>query len=276
MEGRVGVGVDIGGTWMRAVAVDGAGRVLRRARTPAPTPAGRRKALERLLSRWRIKPDVLVVGTHRVWSGAARATAARELRGLARAVHVLPDLETAWLAAFAGLPGVMVLSGTGSCAYGRDERGRACRVGGLGPFLGDEGSSFWIGKQWIPHVPYARAVRLAHDPQLIRKVAAMARTVLAKAPREAAARRIVLDAQRSLAGLAEDAARRLALRGPVRVSWHGGTFKDAAFLRGFLSALRRTGRTWAPAPARLSPEFAAALWGLRGRRSGVLLSTYCA
>ena len=43
-------------------------------------------------------------------------------------------------------PGVVVISGTGSIAYGRNARGDAARAGGWGYVLGDEGSGYWIGR----------------------------------------------------------------------------------------------------------------------------------
>ena len=43
-------------------------------------------------------------------------------------------------------PGVVVIAGTGSIAYGRNERNQAARAGGWGYMLGDEGSGYWIGR----------------------------------------------------------------------------------------------------------------------------------
>ena len=43
-------------------------------------------------------------------------------------------------------PGVVVIAGTGSIAYGRNERNEAARAGGWGYVLGDEGSGYWIGR----------------------------------------------------------------------------------------------------------------------------------
>ncbi|MDX1582943.1 MAG: BadF/BadG/BcrA/BcrD ATPase family protein [Thermoanaerobaculia bacterium] len=43
-------------------------------------------------------------------------------------------------------PGVVVISGTGSVAFGRDESGMVARAGGWGPTLGDEGSGYAIAR----------------------------------------------------------------------------------------------------------------------------------
>jgi len=45
-----------------------------------------------------------------------------------------------------GQPAVVIVSGTGSIAYGRNERNQAARAGGWGYMLGDEGSGYWIGR----------------------------------------------------------------------------------------------------------------------------------
>jgi N-acetylglucosamine kinase-like BadF-type ATPase len=41
---------------------------------------------------------------------------------------------------------VVIISGTGSIAYGRNGAGEAARSGGWGYVLGDEGSGYWIGR----------------------------------------------------------------------------------------------------------------------------------
>ncbi|MDF1859048.1 MAG: N-acetylmuramic acid 6-phosphate etherase [Verrucomicrobiales bacterium] len=66
--------------------------------------------------------------------------------------RVTDDLETA-LAAGTRREGmeaqVLVLSGTGSCCFGRTEDGRTAKVGGRGHVLGDRGSSCDIGLQGL-------------------------------------------------------------------------------------------------------------------------------
>ena len=60
-------------------------------------------------------------------------------------VHVTGDADTAQAGAFLGGPGVVVIAGTGSMAFGRDGE-RHARAGGHGFLLGDEGSAYWIGR----------------------------------------------------------------------------------------------------------------------------------
>jgi N-acetylglucosamine kinase-like BadF-type ATPase len=66
-----------------------------------------------------------------------------------RSVAVMRDLDIALEAAFADGPGVVVIAGTGSVAYGRDSRGRTARAGGWGWAVSDEGSAHWIGRRAV-------------------------------------------------------------------------------------------------------------------------------
>ncbi len=60
-------------------------------------------------------------------------------------VHTVPDYVGSWAAATRGEPGIIVISGGGAVAYGRNVSGVSLRVGGWGHLLGDEGSGYWIG-----------------------------------------------------------------------------------------------------------------------------------
>ncbi|MCK9905219.1 hypothetical protein MXD63_35165, partial [Frankia sp. Cpl3] len=53
------------------------------------------------------------------------------------------------LGATNGEPGVLVIAGTGSIAYGINHAGISARAGGWGHRVGDEGSGYWLGKQAI-------------------------------------------------------------------------------------------------------------------------------
>src|SRR5688500_18230135 len=54
-------------------------------------------------------------------------------------------------------PGVVVIAGTGSVAFGRNADDEEARAGGWGPTLGDEGSGFWIAREGLS------AIVRAHD-----------------------------------------------------------------------------------------------------------------
>jgi len=100
-------------------------------------------------------------------------------------VHTIPDYVGNWAAATGGKPGIMVLSGGGTVAYGCDASGASLRVGGWGHLLGDEGSGYWIGlkalkaalRSWAGTIPNTELEEMLmtrfgieDDRQLIEKV----------------------------------------------------------------------------------------------------------
>jgi N-acetylglucosamine kinase-like BadF-type ATPase len=99
-------------------------------------------------------------------SGAARPELAAIVRGilaevLTTPIEVVGDIQTSLEAAFDTGPGVIVIAGTGSIAYGRDRQGRTARAGGWGFAIGDEGSAHWIGRAAVNAV--LRAADLAGE-----------------------------------------------------------------------------------------------------------------
>jgi len=62
-------------------------------------------------------------------------------------LQVVGDTLIALECEFRGAPGVICISGTGSVAFGRNERGDIARAGGWGRFVSDEGSGHWIGQR---------------------------------------------------------------------------------------------------------------------------------
>lgn len=62
-------------------------------------------------------------------------------------VLVTDDARIALTGATAGQPGIVVIAGTGSIAWGRNSGGRTARAGGWGYLFGDEGGGFWIARQ---------------------------------------------------------------------------------------------------------------------------------
>ena len=83
---------------------------------------------------------------------------------------VVNDALVALEAGAPGAPGVVIISGTGSIAYGRNARGEGARAGGWGHVLGDEGSGFWIGRAALRAVlreADRRAPRTALTPLLL-------------------------------------------------------------------------------------------------------------
>ncbi len=254
------IGVDVGGTWIRVIAREARDR--RREFTGhSPGLRDLPASLFSLWRRWRLQPSrvqALVVASRGVWIAAERRRQARRLRALARRVRVISDAEAAYLGALGDRAGVLLLAGTGSMALARDTRGRWTRAGGLGPLLGDEGSAFWIGREWLratmrgPSV--ARARRILGSPDPVARIAALAPGVLRRArggSREA--RAIVARSQDALADLVAKTARERRLRAPIAVSWAGGLLDDGRFRSGVWRAARRRGVRVKPEAPRESP-----------------------
>ena len=96
-----------------------------------------------------VMPKVLCVGV----AGAGREPERQRLwqalasRELAEEVVIHADFSIALDDAFGEGPGVLLVSGTGSVAFGRGPSGQSARCGGWGPVCGDEGSGQWIGRR---------------------------------------------------------------------------------------------------------------------------------
>lgn len=67
----------------------------------------------------------------------------------AAVVNVTTDMEIALEAAAGSGEGVILIAGTGSAAFGRNAAGKTLRAGGYGPWIGDEGSAFDIGRRAV-------------------------------------------------------------------------------------------------------------------------------
>src|SRR5262249_5109595 len=87
-------------------------------------------------------------------SGAARSSASETSRKIVAGIvsgeiEVVGDSVTSLYAAFGTGPGIIVIGGTGSIAYGRNGEGKMARAGGWGYAISDEGSGQWIGRTAI-------------------------------------------------------------------------------------------------------------------------------
>lgn len=155
------VGVDGGGSKTRVIVADEQGREL--ATLTGAASAVRpgevlhsaevigalvRDALT-LAGRTDARPRALVAGVAGVGREKARKALLRALEGegLAEELDVVADAEIAMTDAFGDGPGVLLISGTGSVAFGRSPTGVFKRCGGWGPDCGDEGSGAWIGRR---------------------------------------------------------------------------------------------------------------------------------
>ena len=71
-------------------------------------------------------------------------------------VEIVGDIEIAFEDAFGSRAGVMLIAGTGSIAFGRNEEGESARAGGWGYPISDEGSGQWIGAEAVREALRAR------------------------------------------------------------------------------------------------------------------------
>jgi N-acetylglucosamine kinase-like BadF-type ATPase len=66
-----------------------------------------------------------------------------------KSLTVVGDTQIALQGAFPNEAGCILIAGTGSIIYGKDEIGNIYRAGGFGRVLGDEGSGFSIGRKGL-------------------------------------------------------------------------------------------------------------------------------
>ena len=83
-------------------------------------------------------------------AGGGRQEVSRVLRRMLAGmvggvIELAGDMEIAFEDAFGVGAGVIVISGTGSIAYGKNSRAETARAGGWGHAISDEGSGHWIG-----------------------------------------------------------------------------------------------------------------------------------
>lgn len=155
------LGIDAGGTSTRCVAVDTSGRVLGRATAGpgnflavGPERAGEsiRDAVNGALAQAGLQGRGAAMGCIGIAGSTnpeERALLERLLSQLGAASRWIIDVDAAIALAAGtfGEPGVVVIAGTGSIAFGISSDGRRARAGGWGYLLGDEGSAFDIGRR---------------------------------------------------------------------------------------------------------------------------------
>jgi N-acetylglucosamine kinase-like BadF-type ATPase len=151
------LGIDVGGTKTVCFLSDEEGKVLSTAKGPgANLQAVGELQLEKVLHTVMEEavtphatiPSAICLGI----AGVDRPDDAGVVRGIMSRIGykartlVVNDALIALQAGVGSAPGIVIVAGTGSIAYGRDSRGRAARAGGWGYVLGDEGSGYWMGR----------------------------------------------------------------------------------------------------------------------------------
>jgi glucosamine kinase len=163
------IGIDGGGSKTHAIVADDAGTTLSEVTGPgSAVHPGRAEVSAAVIAsvvqealiaadRSSVTPRVITVGV----AGAGRETERQALwqalvaLDLADRIVIQSDFSIALDDAFGEGPGVLLICGTGSVAFGRGPTGTTARCGGWGPVCGDEGSGGWIGRRALSVVTAA-------------------------------------------------------------------------------------------------------------------------
>jgi glucosamine kinase len=160
------LGIDAGGTKTVALLADADGRIVGEGRAGgANLQAHGELEVEKVLhgvidlalDGRSVAPAAVCLGLAGVDREGDGAVIRAIMRRLGFRAHTL-IVNDALIALIAGQPsgvtrpGVVLISGTGSIAYGVNGRGVAARAGGWGSSLGDEGSGYWIGRRALAAV----------------------------------------------------------------------------------------------------------------------------
>lgn len=201
----------------------------------------------------------------------------------ADSVALMHDAPVAHAGAFGGGSGVVVIAGTGSVAYARDENGGVATLGGLGYVFGDEGSGFAIARNALAaslrHLHAGCRVALqacaffnaASGAEILRSfyrgaisrehLASFARVVveISTSDDDACARDAAVRAHRDLATLACDAAGRPEVHWstPPRIAFLGGLMRNARFRERVHSSTTRANAALRVVPPRYEPAVGA-------------------
>ncbi len=254
------VGIDAGGTKTVGLLADESGEIRGQARGGGANltvegEAGVEKVFRRVIGDLEAPGPLaaICVGI----AGVDRPGEKEVIRGVLNrlgfdgAIRVESDPMIALVAGAPARTGIVVISGTGSVAYGVDPGGRRARSGGWGYLLGDEGSAYWIG-----HAAVRKAIRAAdgrgratmlgeklaerlglevprglvswfYDQEHFRHRVAELAPLVEEAARDddESARELLEEAAKHLARAARATARKLTFPEPYRVVLAGGAFK---------------------------------------------------
>ena len=225
-------------------------------------------------------------------AGAVRPEISSALRRIMKdlaggELDVTGDMEIALEDAFGQGPGIIVIAGTGSIAYGRNAAGQTLRVGGWGYAISDEGSGHWVGIEAIKAALHARD--RGENPHILPELmsalgsetfdefivrvnaypppdfSALFPVVLAAAENsDRLACGILLNAGTTLAALAYNVTQRLfANQTDIQVATHGGVLASSAEVR---QSFARELKSLVPALALLAREIDPARGALQRAR----------
>lgn len=262
------LGIDAGGTKTVALLADADGLIVAEGRAGAANLQTEgelevEKILHTVIDRATDGRNVTLSAVCLGMAGVDRPDDAIVIRDIMRRLGfrsnalIVNDALIALVAGAGPSPGVVVVAGTGSIAYGVSQRGVAARAGGWGPTLGDEGSGYWIGRRALVAVmreldgrgpataltplvlrhfslpkPEALIAEIYHQPQGRRAIASLGTLVdHARADGDPVATDIMTHAADELAMAAGTVITRLEMRGeqfPVLLA--GGMLRESTWL----------------------------------------------
>ena len=151
------LGVDGGQSHTRAIVGDSTGAVIARGKAGPANHAGDERGKEKLQ---RAVSNAVGEALDQAGCELAQTRFAAACLGLSggpadkRAIiesvistqklEIVTDAEIALLGGTGGKPGIVVIAGTGSMAFGKNAAGKTARAGGWGYVFGDEGGAFGI------------------------------------------------------------------------------------------------------------------------------------
>jgi N-acetylglucosamine kinase-like BadF-type ATPase len=271
-------GIDGGGTKTEVVVVNAVGREVSRVQSSASNAAvvGHdaagavlRDAVSRALQN--LGPDARLEAAWFGLSGSDRPEDHRRLRpfveDLAPTIRFTNDAELA-LGALPGSCGVVIVSGTGSIAFGRDATGTRARAGGWGQVIGDEGSGYDLARRmfaayawdvdgrgpstsltlrltehWSLAEPYQLIARVYAPAMTKGDIASLGRIVLEEAAAgDPVSSSLLDDAAKELADTAAAVARRLGFVTTLPLALTGSLVIHAEAFR--TQVLAHLGETW--------------------------------
>ena len=294
------LGVDGGGSATRCVIMSTGGEALAtgKAGPSNPITVGAEKALANILEA--VDEASARSGVHEFMAsrlGVAGTDRSRlrqelldEMPGSFGDTQIVSDAASALAGGTGCRPGVAVIAGTGSIAYGENTLRETARAGGWGWRLGDEGSGYTIGLNAI------MAALKAHDgraPETLLKEKIVGQLGLdgiegiidwvyepgreprdiaylvplvreAEAVGDEAAALVMAEAGAELGLVANAVIRRLGLSGGFPVSLNGGVFKQpSGYIMAFEEVVRREAPECALIEPRLPPLLGSGLLALR-------------
>jgi N-acetylglucosamine kinase-like BadF-type ATPase len=281
------LGVDGGGSATRSVIISTGGEVLATAEAGPSNPItiGAEKALANILEA--VDEASARCGVHEFLAsrqgvaGTDRSKLRQKLLDGMRSTFgdtaIVSDAASALAGGTGCRPGVVVIAGTGSIAYGENRLGETARAGGWGWRLGDEGSGYTIGLKAIMAALRAQDGRgpetvlkqkiVSHlalgsiediidwvyepgrEPRDIAYLVPLVRE--AEAEGDEAAALVLAEAGAELGFVANAVIRRLGMSGEFPVSLNGGVFKQPS---GYIIAFEEVVRREAPECALITPR----------------------